>query len=80
MSVRIFVWRAVSFSALATATMSPSVTKAIAVGPTRNSFSWSTPATSAARFVSVFLTTEKRAPCFRSSPLTVSISVMFRPR
>ena len=78
--LRIFVWRAVSFSAFATPTMSPSPTKAIAVGPSRSSTSSGTPASSAARFVSVFLTTVKRAPCLSTSVRTPSISGMVSPR
>jgi hypothetical protein len=77
---RILVLRAVSFRLLATLTMSPSPTKAIAVGPSRNSLSSLTPASSAARFVSVFLTTENRAPCLRISPRTSSISFIVKPR
>jgi hypothetical protein len=39
-----------------------------------------TPASSAARFVSVFLTTVKRAPCLSTSVRTPSISGMVSPR
>ena len=56
-----------SDSALAAAAASPR-TKVIAVGPSRNAFSGSAPALSAARSVSVFLTTRKRASASRSVP------------
>ena len=71
---------AVSLSVFATATMSPSPTNAIAVGPSRSAFSVSRPASEAARFVSVFFTTEKRAPCSRSFVRTSSSSLTDRPR
>ena len=77
---RIFVFLAVSLSVFATATMSPSPTNAIAVGPSRSAVSVSSPASSAARFVSVFLTTEKRAPCARICVRTSSSSPTERPR
>ncbi len=79
-TLRIFVWRAVSESAFATPTMSPSPTKAMAVGPSRSSMSSGRPASSAARFVSVFFTTVKRAPCFSTSVRTPSISGIDSPR
>jgi hypothetical protein len=60
--------------------MSPSPTNAIAVGPSRSSVSACTPASSAARLVSVFLTTEKRAPWWSNSVRTPSISDIDRPR
>ena len=64
---RIFVSRAASLSAFATATGSPSAsTNAIAVGPSSSASSASAPAASAARRVSVFLTTAKLAPCSSS--------------
>ncbi len=70
-----------SSSAFATATGSPSVSrKAIAVGPSRSVTRPSTPAASAARFVSVFLTTVNRAPCSISLPRSSSISETVRPR
>ena len=73
--------RTASSSAFATATGSPSVSrKAIAVGPSRRASSGSIPADSAARFVSEFLTTEKRAPCSSSFPRSSPISVTVRPR
>ena len=64
-----FVSRAESASAFATATMSPSASmNAIADGPSSSASSASAPAASAARRVSVFLTTESRAPCSSSLP------------
>jgi hypothetical protein len=77
---RTFVFLAVSSSVFATATMSPSPTNAIAVGPSRSAVRLSSPACSAARFVSVFLTTVKRAPCSRIFVRTSSSSVTERPR
>ncbi len=72
---------AASSSALATATGSPSDSRnAIAVGPSSIASSASMPADSAARFVSVFLTTEKRAPCSISFVRSSSSSVTVRPR
>ena len=78
---RTLVSRAALLSALATATGSPSVSRnAIAVGPSSSASSASAPASSAARRVSVFLTTWKRAPCSRSSPRSLSMSVTVNPR
>ena len=78
---RIFVSRAASLSAFATATASPSLsTNAIALGPSSSASSASAPAASAARRVSVFLTTEKRAPCSISLLRNPSISEFVRPR
>ena len=64
-NARIFVSRAASLSAFATATGSPPAsTNAIAVGPSSSASSASAPAASAARRVSVFLTTVKPGPVF----------------
>ena len=80
MTAMIFVSRAASLSAFATATMSPSPTNAIAVGPSSNSTRLGTPASSAARFASVFFTTENFAPCFKSSVRTPFSCVTSSPR
>ena len=53
---------------------------AIAVGPSSRASSASAPAASAALRVSVFLTTEKRAPTSSSLPRNASISAFVRPR
>ncbi len=72
---------AASFSAFATATGSPSLSRnAIAVGPSSSASSSVVPAASAARLVSVFLTTVKRAPCPIRSVRSLSMSVTVRPR
>ena len=76
-----FVLVAASRSAFATATGSPSdSTNAIADGPSSSASSASAPAASAARRVSVFLTTEKRAPCSSSFERRPSISAFVSPR
>src|SRR5207249_7314638 len=76
-----FVSRAASTSAFATATGSPPDSrKAIAVGPSSNASSVSEPAASAARLVSVFFTTAKRAPCSISFVRSSSICGMVSPR
>jgi hypothetical protein len=73
--------RAVSFKTLAAAAGSPSASmNAIAVGPSISSSSCLTPASSAASRVSVFLTTEKRAPLSSSFVRSSSISLIVRPR
>src|SRR5690242_185793 len=73
--------RAVSFKTFAAAAGSPSaLMKAMAVGPSISSSSFWTPACSAASFVSVFLTTEKRAPVSKSLERSSSISGIVRPR
>ena len=54
--------------------------KAIAVGPSSSARSSVVPAASAARRVSVFLTTEKRAPCVSRSVRSLSMSVTVSPR
>ena len=78
---RILVVFAASESAFATPTMSPSASmKAIAVGPSSMASSVSAPAASAARLVSVFFTTVKRAPCSITLVRSSSISVTERPR
>src|SRR5256885_4506465 len=75
------VSRAASTRAFATATGSPSDSRnAIAVGPSSSARSVSDPAASAARFVSVFLTTAKRAPCSISLERSSSIWGMVKPR
>ena len=75
------VVRAASASAFATATGSPFASRnAIAVGPSSSASSASAPAASAARRVSVFLTTAKRAPCSRSLPRSSSICDIVNPR
>ena len=80
-SARTFVSLAVSDSALATATGSPSAsTKAIAVGPSSSASSASAPASDAARRVSVFFTTWKRAPLERSLTRSSSSCVFVSPR
>ena len=53
---------------------------AIADGPSSSASSESTPAASAARRVSVFLTTLSRAPCSSSVPRRPSICGIVRPR
>ena len=75
------VSRAVSESAFATATGSPSVsTNAIAVGPSSSASSDSLPTSSAARRVSVFLTTWNRAPLPRSFARSSSSCAFVSPR
>jgi hypothetical protein len=54
--------------------------KAIAVGPSISSSTSVVPACSAARLVSVFFTTVKRAPASSSLPRSSSISGIVRPR
>ena len=72
---------AVSPSAFATATGSPPLSmNASAVGPSSSASSESAPASSAARFVSVFLTTWKRAPASISRVRSSSIWGIVRPR
>ncbi len=72
---------AASFSALATATGSPPLSRnAIAVGPSSSASSSVVPAASAARLVSVFLTTENFAPWVSRSVRSLSMSVTVRPR
>src|SRR5207245_1980546 len=74
---RMRVSRAASASVFATATGSPPLSRnAIAVGPSSSASSASAPAASAARRVSVFFTTWKRAPCSSSRPRSVSMSVI----
>ena len=76
-----FVSLAESASAFATATMSPSLSmNAIAEGPSSSASSASAPAASAARRVSVFLTTVNFAPCSISFPRRASICGIVRPR
>ena len=76
-----FVSRAVSASAFATATGSPSVSmNAIAVGPSSSASSDSVPAASAARRVSVFFTTCRRAPLPRSFARSSWSWAFVRPR
>jgi hypothetical protein len=61
--------------------MSPSASrKAIALGPSSNASSASAPAASAARRVSVFLTTVKRAPLSSSRVRSSSICGIVSPR
>src|SRR5712691_4938522 len=75
------VSRAASTRAFATATGSPSDSRnAIAVGPSSSARSVSDPAASAARLVSVFFTTAKRAPCSISLERSSSIWGMVSPR
>src|SRR5918995_6367161 len=75
------VSRAAAPNAFATATGSPSDSRnAIAVGPSRSASRASAPAASAARRVSVFLTTVNRAPCLSSSVRRPSICGIVRPR
>jgi hypothetical protein len=76
-----FVSRAESASAFAAATMSPSDSmNAIALGPSSSVSSASLPAASAARRVSVFLTTLNRAPLSSSRERSESICGIVRPR
>ena len=76
-----FVSRAESASAFAAATMSPSVSmNAIALGPSSSASNASAPAASAARRVSVFLTTVNRAPLVSSRERRSSICGMVSPR
>ena len=76
-----FVSRAESASAFAAATMSPSASRnAIALGPSSSASSASAPAASAARRVSVFFTTLKRAPLSSRRVRNASICVIVRPR
>ena len=78
---RIRVVRAAFPSAFAAAIGSPSDSRnAIADGPSSSASSASAPAASAARRVSVFFTTVKRAPWFKSSVRSPSISGIERPR
>jgi hypothetical protein len=75
------VSRAASARAFATATASPSASmKAIADGPSSSASSWSAPAASAARRVSVFLTTLNRAPWSSSLVRSPSIWGIVSPR
>jgi hypothetical protein len=61
--------------------MSPSASmNAIAVGPSSSASSASAPAASAARRVSVFLTTLKRAPASISFVRSSSTCLFVRPR
>ena len=72
---------AASFNALATAAGSPSPSrKAIAVGPSSKASRSVVPAASAARLVSVFFTTVKRAPWASRSVRSLSMSVTDNPR
>ena len=72
---------AVSDSALATATGSPSdVTNAIAVGPSSRASNASDPAAEAALRVSVFLTTDSFAPCSISFTRRPASWLFVRPR
>ena len=76
-----FVSRAESASAFAAATMSPSASRnAIALGPSSSVSSASAPAASAARRVSVFLTTVNRAPLSSRRVRSWSIWGIVRPR
>jgi hypothetical protein len=71
----------VSFKIFAAAAGSPSASmNAIAVGPSIKSSNCLTPASSAASRVSVFLTTEKRAPVSNSLERSSSISGIDSPR
>ena len=81
LAIRGGVLEAASRSAFATAAGSPSdSTNAIADGPSSSASSASAPAASAARRVSVFLTTAKRAPCSISFERRPSISAFVKPR
>ncbi len=78
---RTFESRAMSASAFAAATMSPSASRnAIALGPSSRASSASAPAASAARRVSVFFTTVKRAPLSSSFERSSSICGIVSPR
>ena len=64
----------------ASATSPPSGTKVKAVGPSSSALSSSAPALSAARMVSVFLTTRKPAPASLSLPRSSAAWGTLMPR